>query len=230
MTEGVFFACSDSQENLFMSKKKYTYDYPRPMVTVDAVVFAIRSGRLEVLLIERGNDPFAGMWALPGGFVEMDEDLPDAAARELHEETGVTDISLTQFRTFGEPGRDPRGRSVSVAYVALADPARFEVRSGDDAAAAQWHPAAGLTGLAFDHHEVVDFALDTLRVAADSVGVGRQVLPDEFSLAAFREVYETVTGQRTEGRALGRRMVSRGVLEPAGSGAYRFRNAARTLL
>lgn len=139
-----------------MGKRQYTYDYPRPMVTVDAVVFAMRDGALEVLLIERKNPPFQGTWALPGGFVEMDETLEEAVARELEEETGVRGVHLEQFHTFGDPGRDPRGRSISTAYWALVDSAACEVRADDDAADVRWFPAAALPELAFDHRVIVE--------------------------------------------------------------------------
>src|ERR1700737_4987912 len=102
---------------------KYTYDYPRPAVTVD-VVIVTREGRPRVLLIRRKNEPFRGMWAIPGGFVDMDESLEDAARRELREETGVRARRLEQLHTFGGPGRDPRGRVISVAYLAEVDASR----------------------------------------------------------------------------------------------------------
>jgi 8-oxo-dGTP diphosphatase len=138
----------------------YTYEWPRPMVTVDAIVFrpAVapnpQAAEWEVLLIERGRDPFAGSWALPGGFVDIDEDLEPAAHRELEEETGLSGIALEQLRTFGTPGRDPRGRSVTVAYVGTA-PAGATVLAADDAAAARWWPLSALPDLAFDHDDVL---------------------------------------------------------------------------
>ena len=132
----------------------YTYEYPRPMVTVDAVVFRRRAGVSEVLLIRRGRDPFAGCWALPGGFVEMDETLDTAAARELEEETGLTGIALEQFHAFGDPGRDPRGRSIAVAYWGMA-PEDAAVQGGDDAAEAAWFPISALPPLAFDHDGII---------------------------------------------------------------------------
>jgi len=140
---------------------RYTYDYPRPMVSVDAVVFRERGGRLEVLLIRRGKPPFEGMHALPGGFVEMDEDLPDAAARELREETGLDRVALEQLATFGRPDRDPRGRCISVAFVGALARSGDQVAGGDDAAEAGWHDTAALPPLAFDHGEIIDRALGT---------------------------------------------------------------------
>jgi 8-oxo-dGTP diphosphatase len=145
-----------------MSAKRdnYTYDYPRPMVSVDAVVFREREGRLEVLLVRRGKPPFEGCHALPGGFVEMDEDLPDAATRELREETGLDGVALEQLAAFGRPDRDPRGRCISVAFWGSIARGGDRVRGGDDAAEAAWHDTAALPTLAFDHDEIIALALE----------------------------------------------------------------------
>ena len=135
----------------------YTYTFPRPAVTVDIIIFRLSDNDPEVLLIKRGNDPYKGHWALPGGFVDKDEPLETAAARELKEETGLTDILLTQMHTFGNPGRDPRGHTVSVVYVGyLTD--ESTARAGDDAAAAEWFKTEELPDLAFDHDVVVEMA------------------------------------------------------------------------
>ncbi len=139
--------------------KQYIYSYPRPMVTVDAVVFTEREGRRAVLLIQRKHDPYAGAWALPGGFVEMEEALDAAAARELEEETGLRGVPLEQFYTFGDPGRDPRGRSISVAYVGAVDWRTQHPQGNDDAADARWFPLDELPPLAFDHRAIVEYAV-----------------------------------------------------------------------
>ncbi len=130
--------------------RKHTYDYPRPALTVDLAIVT-REPRPRVLLIRRNNDPFAGSWALPGGFVDENERLVDAARRELVEETGVTVSDLEQLYTTGDPGRDPRGWTVSVAYLAQVDPAALTPVAADDAGEVGWFPLDALPALAFDH-------------------------------------------------------------------------------
>ncbi len=131
----------------------FTYEYPRPMLTVDAMVIT-REKNPKILLIQRKNDPFSGAWALPGGFVDMDEDLTDAALRELKEETGAALKDMVQFGTYGKPGRDPRGRTVSVVYLAYIDEP-LEVSGMDDAAQAKWFALNDLPALAFDHELII---------------------------------------------------------------------------
>jgi len=139
----------------------YVYEYPRPMVTVDAVVFCGRIASRHVALIRRRNEPYAGCWALPGGFVDMDESLDVAALRELEEETGLCGITLRQFHAFGNPGRDPRGRNICIAYVGLL-PETTQLQAADDAAEAAWFPIEALPPLAFDHDKIVAMALKTV--------------------------------------------------------------------
>ena len=141
----------------------YTYPFPRPAVTVDIIIFRLRNDKAEVLLIERGNDPYKGMWALPGGFVDEHETLEHAAARELKEETGLENILLTQMHTFGNPGRDPRGHTVSVVYVGYLTHDATAV-AGDDAAKAAWFDPDDLPELAFDHGMVIEMAVDIFLV------------------------------------------------------------------
>lgn len=135
-------------------KKAFTYPYPRPSLTVD-VALVTREPASRVLLIQRKADPFAGKWALPGGFVDENEPLADAARRELKEETGVEQADLEQLHTFGDPGRDPRGWTVSVAYLALVTPDQLKPVAADDAAAVDWFPLADLPPLAFDHADIL---------------------------------------------------------------------------
>jgi 8-oxo-dGTP diphosphatase len=147
-----------------MPKKKYTYDYPRPMVTVDVVIVTMED-RPRVLLIRRKHDPFAGAWAIPGGFVDMDESLEDAARRELFEETSIRTGALEQLHTFGDPGRDPRGRVISVVYLAQVAPNSLQPQAADDAAEVAWHSLQRPPKLAFDHAQVLALARLHLRKA-----------------------------------------------------------------
>jgi len=145
-------------------KSKYIYDWPRPMVTVDAVVFAFFKGKAKLLLINRAKEPFKGKWALPGGFVDIDEELEDAVARELVEETGLTNVPLQQIYTFGKCGRDPRGRVITVTFMGIATKGKKRIKAGDDAAKAQWFDIEKLPkDLAFDHNEVAKFAIRRLK-------------------------------------------------------------------
>lgn len=140
----------------------YTYPYPMPAVTVDAVILRKSLPHDEILLIKRLKEPFRGLWALPGGFVEIDEELDHAASRELREETGVLHSSLKQLFTVGTVGRDPRYRTISVVYYGWFDENTMQVRAGDDAADAQWFPVNELPSLAFDHTEVIVRAMEMI--------------------------------------------------------------------
>ncbi len=133
----------------------YTYEYPRPCVTVDAALFSQTKMGIKILLIERGNEPYKAMWALPGGFVDMDETCETAAVRELEEETGVSGVTLTQFRTYSAVKRDPRHRTITVVYFALVDENRLTATAGDDAADARWFHIQNLPNMAFDHEMIV---------------------------------------------------------------------------
>lgn len=145
-------------------KGKYIYDWPRPMVTVDAVVFAFFGHAPSLLLIKRKNDPFRGKWAIPGGFVDLDEELETAVARELAEETGLLNVGLQQMHTFGRCGRDPRGRQITIAYIGIATDGVNDIKGGDDAEEAQWFDIENLPeDLAFDHKEVAEFAIERLK-------------------------------------------------------------------
>lgn len=144
-------------------KGKYVYEWPRPMVTVDAVVFRLEPAA-EVLLIKRYNEPYKDHWAFPGGFVEMDEELEDAAARELQEETGLRNVTLCQMHTFGTVGRDPRGRQITIAFFAIAEENADNIKGADDAAEAKWFDIGKLPEkLAFDHDRMAEMGIEKLK-------------------------------------------------------------------
>ncbi len=148
-----------------MTKRgKYVYEWPRPMVAVDAAVFGFFAGKAKLLLVERRNEPFKGKWCLPGGFVNIDEELEEAAARELFEETGLTGVRLEQMHTFGRCGRDPRGRVITVTFMGIVGEDKTKVEAGDDAAKARWFDIEQVPqDLAFDHNKVVKFAIEKLK-------------------------------------------------------------------
>jgi len=192
-----------------------SYEHPRPALTVDIVIFTLRENRLQVLLIRRLNEPYAGSWALPGGFVQIDESLEDAASRELNEETGITEAYLEQLYTYGDPQRDPRGRVVSVAYYALI-PADAHVRAegGSDAGQARWFSVDELPTLSFDHNEIVAYALRRLRYKLEYTAVGFELLPGEFTLTEIQHTYEIILGETLDKRNFRRRMLESGIIEP----------------
>lgn len=183
-------------------------------VTVDIVIFSIRDRELHVLLIKRGVPPFAGEYAIPGGFLRADESLEEAAKRELHEETSVRDVYLEQLYSFGDPARDPRGRVVTVAYYALASSDRRDLSAGADAADAKWVAVKKLPPLAFDHARIVAYALQRLRNKLEYTTVGFQLLPKKFTLAELQGVYEAILGKKIDKRNFRRKMALLKILRP----------------
>lgn len=170
-------------------------DYPRPSLTADVVLLRYHGGRLQVLLIERRRDPFAGHWALPGGFVDAGETPQAGAARELREETGVTDVPLFEIGVFGAPGRDPRGWVVSSAWLGLAPPDCW-AEAGDDAQAARWFALTDLPPLAFDHAEVLSAGRARLRELTQLGTEPLQLLGATFRSAQGRHLYKQIHGER----------------------------------
>jgi 8-oxo-dGTP diphosphatase len=183
-------------------------------VTVDIVIFSMLERVLNVLLVRRGVPPYAGSYAIPGGFLRRDESLDEAAKRELHEETGVRDVFLEQLYSFGEPGRDPRGQVVTVAYFALVPSERIELFAGADAAEALWAPIRSLPPLAFDHSKILAYALERLRYKLEYTTVGFQLLPKKFTLSEVQAVYEAILGKPIDKRNFRRKMALLGILKP----------------
>jgi len=194
-------------------------DYPRPSVTVDVIIFTLHNDDLQVLLVRRGNPPFQGMWAIPGGFVGIAESLEEAALRELEEETGVRDVYLEQLYTFGEVDRDPRGRVITVAYFALVPATSIRPRAGTDAAEARRWSVYDLPSLAFDHADMLAYALQRLRYKLEYTAVGFELLPETFTLSELQAAYEVVLGEELDKRNFRRKILSAGVIE--GTGEYR---------
>jgi 8-oxo-dGTP diphosphatase len=186
----------------------------RVALAVDVACFALRAGALELLLVRRTAEPFAGMWALPGGVVSADEPLEAAAGRVLAERTGVWGAYLEQLYTFGDPGRDPRGRTVAVAYYALLPGEPPAPRTGRGVDAATWHPVTALPPLAFDHGRIAEYARSRLRQKVDYTPLAFHILPETFTLADLRRVYESIHGQPLDPSNFNRQMLARWDLAP----------------
>ena len=189
-----------------------TYEYPRPALTVDCVVFGFDEGDLKVVLIRRDLEPFRGKWALPGGFVAMDETLEEAARRELQEETGIEKLYLEQLYTFGDLDRDPRGRVVSVAYYALVKLTDQRIRAATDASDAAWFTVSEVRSLAFDHTHILDVALARLKAKVRYQPIGFELLPKRFKLSQLQHLYEVILETPLDKRNFRKKILSTDLL------------------
>lgn len=188
-------------------------DHPRPALTVDCVVFGLDESNLNVLLVQRRLPPFSGQWALPGGFVRIDETLDAAARRELAEETGVENLFLEQLYTFGDLERDPRDRIVSVAYYALVKLPDYRIGAATDASNAAWFPLDEIPPLAFDHRQIVDVARERLRGKVRYQPIGFELLPDKFTLRQLQQLYEKVLERPLDKRNFRKKILGMGLLD-----------------
>jgi len=199
---------------MFKPKGEYTYEYPRPAVTTDCVIFGYDGKDLKVLLIERGIPPFKGMWAFPGGYLQMDETAIEGAKRELKEETGLENAYIEQFHTFTGVDRDPRGRVITIAHLALVK--ITEVQAGDDAAKAQWHSLDDIPRLAFDHDRILRLATKTLREKIHFEPIGFELLPEVFTMPQLQNLYEKILDVKFDRRNFSAKMLHFGILEDTG--------------
>jgi 8-oxo-dGTP diphosphatase len=183
---------------------------------VDVVTLTLEDGDLRVLLIRRRKPPFEGKWALPGGFVGMDESLREAALRELAEETDVRDVCLEQIQTFGDLDRDPRGRVITVAYLALVAPHAVSARAGDDALETRWWSMYDLPPLAFDHADILACALRKLRCRPECTPLICELLPEVFTLTELQSAYESILDQKLDRTAFRRRVLGLEAIEETG--------------
>jgi 8-oxo-dGTP diphosphatase len=190
----------------------FSYEYPRPSLTVDCVIFGLDETDLKVLLIQRGQAPFEGQWALPGGFVHMDETIDEAARRELEEETGVSHVFLEQLYTFGSVKRDPRERVVTVSYYALVKLSDQRIRASTDARNAAWFAVDDLPKLAFDHVGIFDMALSRLKNKVRDQPLGFELLPEKFTLTQLQKLYETILERELDKRNFRKKILAMDLL------------------
>ncbi|MBQ3248569.1 MAG: NUDIX hydrolase [Alistipes sp.] len=196
-----------------MDELKYSYKYPHPAMASDCVIFGFDGVSIRVLLIQRGVEPFKGKWALPGGFMNIDETAEECARRELEEETGLKDTVVEQFYTFSEVGRDPRERVVSVAHYALVR--LSEVKGGDDASMARWFAQDEIPSLAFDHDHILRMAISRLKERICFEPIGFELLPEVFTMTELQNLYEAILGIKFDRRNFYNKMLKLGILSEA---------------
>ncbi|TGK42265.1 NUDIX hydrolase [Leptospira andrefontaineae] len=192
----------------------YSYKFARPSLTVDCVVFGVNEDKLQILIIQRGIDPFRGHWALPGGFVRIEETIDEAAIRELKEETGLKNIFLEQLYTFGQIDRDPRERVVSIAYYSLVNLHNHFVQASTDADRAVWYNVRELPKLAFDHDKIVEVALARLKGKLRYQPIGFELLPSKFTLTQLQRLYEIILEKDLDKRNFRKRILQFDILDP----------------
>ncbi len=188
-------------------------EYVKPSVTVDTVIFTIHQEELKALLVKRDVEPFKGMWAIPGGFIKMDESLEESAKRELEEETGVKDVYLEQLYTFGNPKRDPRGRVITVSYIALINSEKIKLSASTDVSEAEWFSVSKLPKLSFDHKEILEYAIKRLRWKFEYTTVAFSLLPKKFTIAQLQKIYEIVFKKKFDKRNFAKKIHSLNILK-----------------
>lgn len=199
-------------ENRYIDGIGFCYRYPHPAITADCAVFGFDGRKLYVLLIERGVEPYRGQWALPGGFMHIEEDIEHCAVRELREETGLTNVYLSQFHTFSSVNRDPRERVVTIAFLALVRKSDL-IKAGDDAAKAVWFEMDNLPRLAFDHAVILKEALNALRLRLATEPIAFKLLDEKFTMPDLQRIYEAINGVEYDRRNFSRKMVSTGLVK-----------------
>lgn len=194
----------------------YQYEYPHAAITADNVVFGFDGHDLHLLLIERGLEPYKGLWALPGGFMRIGETIEQCARRELMEETGIKNLYMDQFRVYSQVGRDPRERVVTVAFYALVRKSDYQLIAGDDAAKAMWFDVDELPPLAFDHNDIIQEARQHLRSMLKLKPIAFKLLDEKFSMSELQRLYEVIAGTTYDRRNFARKMSSTGLLRDMG--------------
>jgi 8-oxo-dGTP diphosphatase len=207
------------EQNLAAGNHHYDVNkYERPSVTVDVVIMTLRRRELQVLLVKRRTWPFEGMWAIPGGFLKMNESLEAAAQRKLQEETGMQDVYLEQLYTFGDPERDPRSRVITVVYFALLNAERLSMKVSDDVADVGWFSVYDLPSLAFDHSQILAYTLNRLRGKLDYTAIAYNLLPEQFTLTELQYVHQIILNEKKiDKRNFRKKILSKGTLEDTGA-------------
>ena len=185
-------------------------------VTADIVIFTIKENDLKVLLVKRGIEPFKNKWAIPGGFVGINESLEDAAKRELEEETGIKNVYFEQLYTFGDPKRDPRGRVITVTYMALVNSENIKLKSATDVSDAKWFSVSKIPNLAFDHKQILNYSLQRLKWKFEYTTVAFSLLPRKFSISRIQKIYEIVFNKKFDKRNFNKKILSLDILKEEG--------------
>lgn len=208
---------------------KYIYEYPRPAVTTDCAIFGFDGEELKILLIERGIEPFKNRWALPGGFIELDEDADTCAHRKLVQETGLENIFMEQLYTFSGVDRDPRYRVISIAYYALVKLSDYKAHAGTDTEKVQWFSISEVPELAFDHQHILQTAIDRLKGKIKYQPIGFELLPEKFTLPELLNLYQTVLQTKLDDRNFRKKILAYGLLHDTGETQRGARNRAPKL-
>ena len=187
--------------------------YEKPAVTVDIVIFTIQNNDLKVLLVKRDIEPFKGKWAIPGGFVRMEESLEEAAKRELQEETGVKNVYLEQLYTYGDPKRDPRGRVITVSYIALINSESIKLKPDTDVSDAQWFSISKIPSLAFDHKKILSYSLQRLKWKFEYTTVAFSLISKKFTMGQLQRIYRIVFDKEFDKRNFAKKVLSLNILK-----------------
>jgi len=190
----------------------FTYDYARPAITVDCIIFGFDKNELKILLTKRAIEPYLGKWAFPGGFIHIDETAEECARRKLKEEAGLTDIYMEQLYTFSDLDRDPRERVISIAYYALVKPTDYMLESGTDIDDVKWFSISECEDLAFDHLKILQLAIERLRGKIRYQPIGFELLPELFTLPDLHRLYETILNREIERANFRKKILSMNLL------------------